>query len=155
MFKTVIWATDGSACADHALGLVRSIAERDHSDVHVVHVRELLASGGMAGPAALADADAVEQRIRDQAQQLSETGTRCQVHVVSSSAGEVAKAIVEIADAAGADVIIVGTRGYSPLIGMMVGSVTQRLLHVAACPVLAVPPAAVPADESPAAAARA
>jgi nucleotide-binding universal stress UspA family protein len=148
MFNTVVWATDGSACSDHALELVRSIAERDHSDVHVVHVRELLATGGMAGPAALTDADAIEQRIRHQAQQLSEAGTRCEVHVVSASAGAVAKTIAKIADDAGAEVIIVGTRGYSALVGMLVGSVTQSLLHVAGCPVLAVPPAAVQADVS-------
>ena len=34
---------------------------------------------------------------------------------------------------------MVGTRGHTPLGGMLLGSVTQRLLHIAPCPVLAVP----------------
>jgi nucleotide-binding universal stress UspA family protein len=37
-------------------------------------------------------------------------------------------------------VIVVGTRGRTPLAGLVLGGVTQRLLHIAPCPVLAVPP---------------
>jgi nucleotide-binding universal stress UspA family protein len=47
--------------------------------------------------------------------------------------------IVDAARAFGADLIVVGTRGYGAVRGMVVGSVTQRLLHVADCPVLVVP----------------
>jgi nucleotide-binding universal stress UspA family protein len=39
----------------------------------------------------------------------------------------------------GADVVVVGTRGHTAIGGLLLGSVTQRLLHVAPCPVLAVP----------------
>jgi nucleotide-binding universal stress UspA family protein len=47
-----------------------------------------------------------------------------------------------IADAARdfrADVIVVGTRGHTAIGGLLLGSVTQRLLHIATCPVLAIP----------------
>jgi nucleotide-binding universal stress UspA family protein len=45
----------------------------------------------------------------------------------------------EIARAVGADVIVVGIRGHTQLAGLLLGSITQRLLHVAPCPVLAIP----------------
>jgi nucleotide-binding universal stress UspA family protein len=38
-----------------------------------------------------------------------------------------------------ADAIVVGTRGHTALTGLLVGSVPQRLLHIAPCPVITVP----------------
>jgi nucleotide-binding universal stress UspA family protein len=52
----------------------------------------------------------------------------------------VAKRIAEIAVEVDGDVIVVGTRGHSAFSGAILGSITQRLLHFAHCPVLAVPP---------------
>ena len=54
--------------------------------------------------------------------------------------GGPAQAIEEIADEARADLIVVGTRGHSPVAGLLLGSVTQRLLHIAGRPVVVVPP---------------
>jgi nucleotide-binding universal stress UspA family protein len=56
--------------------------------------------------------------------------------------GGPAHAIAKIADEAGADLIVVGTRGESPLTRLLLGSVTQRLLHIAEQPVLVIPPTA-------------
>ena len=54
--------------------------------------------------------------------------------------GGPAHAIEEVAAEADADLIVAGTRGHSPVAGLLLGSVTQRLLHIARRPVLAVPP---------------
>ena len=46
MFKTIIWATDGSEAADRALPYAEELAEGDDRALIVVHVKELL--GGRA-----------------------------------------------------------------------------------------------------------
>jgi nucleotide-binding universal stress UspA family protein len=47
--------------------------------------------------------------------------------------------IAAIAQAAQAELIVVATRGVSAIGGLVLGSVTHRLLHIAPCPVLVVP----------------
>jgi len=61
--------------------------------------------------------------------------------------GREADAIAQIAHDRGADVIVIAGRGRSPFVGAVLGSVTQRLLHVADCPVLVVPPAGIALQE--------
>jgi nucleotide-binding universal stress UspA family protein len=57
--------------------------------------------------------------------------------------------IAELARRSQADMIVMGTRGRGQVAGLLLGSVTQRLLHLAPCPVLAVPPGAVARAEQP------
>jgi nucleotide-binding universal stress UspA family protein len=57
-----------------------------------------------------------------------------------------AQSIANLATEVGADMIVVGTRGHSPVGGVFAGSVAQRLLQVAPCPVLAVPPGVAPPE---------
>ena len=55
-----------------------------------------------------------------------------------------------VAEEVGADLIVVGTHGYGRVAGLLLGSVTQGLLHAGVCPVLAVPtgaPAEAPEHE--------
>jgi nucleotide-binding universal stress UspA family protein len=50
------------------------------------------------------------------------------------------KAIVDAAVAEGADLIVMSTHGRTGLAHMLIGSVTERVLRRAPCPILAVPP---------------
>jgi nucleotide-binding universal stress UspA family protein len=52
-----------------------------------------------------------------------------------------AQALIEAADRHDARVIVVGTRGESPLRGAVLGSVSHKLLHLSDRPVLCVPAA--------------
>ena len=61
------------------------------------------------------------------------------LRIATGAAPGAAHMIADIARELGADVIVVGTRGHTAIGGLLLGSVTQRLLHIATCPVLAIP----------------
>ena len=52
--------------------------------------------------------------------------------------GEAAQTIVEFAAQGNFDLIVMGARGLSNLQGVLLGSVSQKVLHLAKCPVLVV-----------------
>lgn len=149
MFKTILWATDGSANADRALPVVKELAESAGTKLVVAHCRELL-SGRAAGLPVNADEDELLGKVRKQAADLESSGFDVRVEIVTSTGTNAPRVIADIARADGADVIVVGTRGHSALVGALLGSVTQRLLHIAPCPVLAVPTGGQAESEDPA-----
>ena len=141
MFSTIVWATDGSAHADRALEYAVAIAQRDGAAIHVAHVVEKLVGVRLAGQNAKLDENELDAKIADQVKTLgAQNGLTVRLHMTSGRSGDVAARIAEIAGECGADLIVVGTRGHSAVVGAVIGSVTQRLLHVADCAVLAVPP---------------
>ena len=64
MFKTILWATDGSETAARALPYALGLAETDKAKLVVVHVREIFVGRGGGYPV-LAD----ETELRDTIQQ--------------------------------------------------------------------------------------
>jgi nucleotide-binding universal stress UspA family protein len=136
MFDTVMWATDGSETAQRALPYACALAIGGR--LVVVHVCELLV-GRLGGQPAYAD-DETERAIREQVEGLREEGIDVSLKLVTTLDTNAAPALAKAASQANADVIVVGTRGNAPLAGLVLGSVTQRLLHLAPCPVFAVPP---------------
>jgi nucleotide-binding universal stress UspA family protein len=150
MFSNIVWATDGSEHADRALGYATRFAAAEHAQLHVVHIVETFVGGRVGGQRAFLNEDQIDAKIKAQAERISaEHGIQATVHMTPSGISNIADCIVEIAGDTRADLIVVATRGHSPIGGLVLGSVTQRLLHVASCPVLAVPPAkTTPADST-------
>ena len=141
MFTTIIWASDGSDNADHALAFAKELAQESGAALVAVHSKELLI-GRAGGYPLLADEEDVEARIARQVEELSDAGITARAIFAGGRVGHAAQTIAETAESVAADLIVVGTRGQTPFAGLMLGSVAQRLLHEAPCPVLAVPPAA-------------
>jgi nucleotide-binding universal stress UspA family protein len=86
--------------------------------------------------------------VRAQVKELTDAGFDVHLHVQTTVGGGPAHVIADVAQNVGADIILIGTRGHAPVAGLLLGSVTQRLLHIAPCPVLAVPPHDVRASAS-------
>jgi len=139
MFDTIVWGTDGSEAADHALPLVNRLAAPP-ARLIVVHTDELMAGRAGGLPVHLDEAE-IEQKIEHQVAELRRSGIQVELHLSRGFQARAAHVIADVAREQGADLVVVGTRGHGPVTGLLLGSVTQRLLHLAPCPVLAVPAA--------------
>jgi nucleotide-binding universal stress UspA family protein len=139
MFQKIIWATDGSEAADAALPQLREIAGSNGTQIVVLHCEETFVGPVAYGLDVSAGEDEIKAKINKQAKDLQSEGLDVTTEFVSGRSGIAAHAIADAAKSDGADLILVGTRGHTALGGLLVGSVTQRLLQVAPCPVMAVP----------------
>ena len=137
MFDTIVWATDGSQQADRALEVAKTLALDNRASLVVVHVVQHYATE--TGLAVYPDEDRMKAKLEQTVQQLSRDGFRPSLRIVDHVGPQPAHEIADIARKEGADLIVMGTRGHGPIAGLLLGSVVMRLLHVAPCPVVAVP----------------
>jgi len=138
VFGTIMWATDGSEAADRALPFARELAEGDGKSLVVAHCNEYFFGRGGGYPV-FADEEELQAKIRGQVAELQAEGIRATLKIVATGSTSPAHVLADVAREFHPDVIVVGTRGHAPIAGLLLGSVTQRLLHIAPCPVLAVP----------------
>jgi nucleotide-binding universal stress UspA family protein len=138
MFKTVLWATDGSETAAQALPFALALTEPGEAKLVVVHAREIFV-GRAGGFPVLADESELQQKIEAQIEGLRSGGLDATFIVRTCTGGHAARTVAAIAEEVGADLIVVGTHGYGRLATALVGSVTQGLVHAGVCPVLAIP----------------
>lgn len=138
MFKTVLWATDGSETAARALPYALELARPSGATLVVAHARELFVGRGGGYPV-LADESELRNRIAEQVKSLQDEGLDATFIVRTCNANHSVRAIAEIAKEVEADLVVVGTHGYGRVAGLLIGSFTQGLLHLGVCPVLAIP----------------
>jgi nucleotide-binding universal stress UspA family protein len=138
--KVIVWAADGSPSSDAAFGAVSAIADDSVEQVVALHVDEIGIGRGGAHDVYV-DEDVRTTAIERRLDELRQEGIKTELRTTKAQAGGggVAHAIAETADEVHADVIVVGTRGHGTVAGLLLGSVTHRLLHIAHCPVLVVP----------------
>ena len=138
MFKVIVWATDGSPSAEDALPLAAGLAKSSGARLVIVHVEELGVSRGGAYHKHADETDMLAG-IEAHLAKLRGEGLDVQLELHKSGSGGAAHIIADAAREAGADLIVAGTRGHGSVVGLILGSVTHRLLHIAPCPVLVVP----------------
>jgi nucleotide-binding universal stress UspA family protein len=140
MLKLLV-AIDGSEHARHALDAAARLARDATVDVVLVNV---LATPGYYGEMVPFDFQTLEGSFREgQASLLHAALTQARalgLQTVRSVAveGPPAQEIARLAADEAVDQIVMGTRGMNALGGLLLGSVAQRVVHLATMPVLLV-----------------
>ena len=140
--KNILVATDFSEPSAVALDYGRDLARSYHAALHVIHVIEdHLALHGPEVGFAYADIERnVEAAVRRDLDAALSPVEREELNArtVITRAGNVAHAIVEYAKHNEIDLIIVGTHGRGAIQRFLIGSVAERVMRTAPCPVLTV-----------------
>jgi nucleotide-binding universal stress UspA family protein len=139
---TIIWATDGSDLADHALDVLRDFAKNWTTRPRIValHIDQRWTGRAMNVPKLAGEQD-LETKIQAQLQTLEAEGFATGFELRHSHRMEDESALVaSAASEIGAQLVVVGTRGHGRTAGALLGSVAQGLMHGTPCPVLVIPP---------------
>jgi nucleotide-binding universal stress UspA family protein len=125
--KRILLATDGSPYSEAAAGAAGHLAKQASLPVTVVSVTTSSHSAARRKEA--------EQIVADKVERLKSMGLEAEGRVVEGRPDE---AIVKIAEDVGADLIVMGSHGRTGLKKIMLGSVVERVIGQAGCPVLVV-----------------
>jgi nucleotide-binding universal stress UspA family protein len=142
MFRHILYATDGSELALKALNTVSELAKIHKSRVTVVHAYP---SPTFYYPDVIAAPyyDELIERSRQAAEDiLDEAARKLRMSSVGVTKvlieGSAANAILKAAKTHRCDLIVMGARGLSDLQGLLLGSVSHRVIQHTTCPVLIV-----------------
>ena len=145
-YRTFVVPYDFSDHAQTALRTASDLAGRLGADVHLVHVVQSPAHlhgvppyGGTAAPSTLdtvAVRTAAMESLREVAASLEGTTGKLETHVFEGAA--VADTLCEAPERLDADLVVMGTHGRTGLAHAFLGSVAERTLRKAGCPVLTV-----------------
>jgi nucleotide-binding universal stress UspA family protein len=145
VLKKVLVATDFSEPSDAALAYGRELAFTFGAQLVVAHVAENTLTRGFGGGDGFVFVDpalqrSVEARAHRQLETLISDEDREQLYaaavVLTSNAP--AHAITEYAKEAAVDLIVLGTHGRGAVAQLLMGSVAERVVRTAPCPVLTV-----------------
>lgn len=138
----ILLPVDGSDCALRAVDhlIAHSAWFREVPEIHLLHVHAPIPIGRVQAHVGKETLHAYyleeSQAQLVAAQQRLDAAER--FHTTHIHVGLPAEIIAKISGELGCDLIIMGTHGRSGVVGLVMGSVANRVLHLANCPVLLV-----------------
>jgi nucleotide-binding universal stress UspA family protein len=150
--RKVLCPVDFSECSRHALDHAAAIARWYGAELTVLHVVSTTpvaayVPGIGSSNVAIAAADH-RQTLSDLSPIVAAVGALGVPAVPLMREGDTVREILETASDLPADLVVIGTHGRSGFERLALGSVTEKVLRRARCPVLSVPPRALEVDPS-------
>lgn len=140
MVQTILVAVDGSAHSKRALEFACDMASRYDASLHLLHVAEqpmtdhvlTLGAASVMVSGTKADLTKAGRKVVEAATDIAKR-RGCKTVTSEVASGDAAKAIINSAKSTGAGMIVMGSRGLGELKGMLLGSVSHKVLHLAPC----------------------
>ena len=128
--QKIVVGNDGSDYSIDAVKLAAEIAKAAGAKLDVVHVSHLPATFYAAAFETPIDLQAQMDSLRQEAEHRAKEAL--------AAVGYPADTLVEYAEREGADLLVVGSRGAGAIERFLLGSISDRVVHHAHCPVLVV-----------------
>lgn len=140
---TIVVGVDGSAGSQAALAFAVAEARLRTCRLRVISAWSLTYVAAPIGMMAPID-DALLPELQDNARAVVDAAVAEAIGDVADieiekTIGEGSPAKVLVDAAQGADLLVVGSRGHGGFAGLLLGSVSQQIVHHAPCPVVIVP----------------
>jgi len=142
ILKRILVATDFGEAAEVALTYGRELARRFGARLEVLHVCDNAIARGFGVDGFTVDFSGLQREIeaaaRRQLDALIDEKDRATLsaRAILTVSSSPALAIVEYAKRSNADLILMGTRGRDGVAHLLMGSVAERVVRIAPCPVL-------------------
>jgi nucleotide-binding universal stress UspA family protein len=140
LMNKILVATDFGEASDAALTYGRALARTFGARLHLLHVTEnvyMKAVGGDAYVTVFPDLQKdIDDAARKQLEERLDADTPTTVVLLTSDAP--ATSIVEYAKTHQIDLIVLGTHGRGAVAHLLMGSIAERVVRTAPCPVLTV-----------------
>ena len=137
MFSNILVAVDGSESANKAFDRSIYLAQKCNSTIDLIHVVQCEVGGDSANTFEIIDElkDKAQRMLEEYRIQAKKNNIPIQITIMQ---GDPAKVIIEHAKSKNYDLIVMGTRGRSSFQELLIGSVSQKVMHHASCPVMVV-----------------
>jgi nucleotide-binding universal stress UspA family protein len=141
MFSTIVVGTDGSDTAARAVAMAIDLARRSGATLHVVSAYKDPATtiaAAQSGPVGMPDTSLTASAIKSSSEELVTEVAKgagpipVETHAV---AGAPADVLINVAEAVGADLIVVGSKGMKGA-RRLIGSVPNSVAHRSHCHVI-------------------
>jgi nucleotide-binding universal stress UspA family protein len=140
-FRKILVPIDFSDHSSAALDLAIDVARSYGATLHLLHCYPI--DPGAISPYGIVIPEGFDRDVREAggrelarwADKAAAAGIAVEQHLSSMFPAEV---IARMAEEIGADLIVMGTRGLSGLRHVLLGSIAERVLRLAPCPVLTV-----------------
>jgi len=136
--KYILLAVDGSKPSERAVETTLELAPCIGAEVVVLHVRETEALPWTSQSVELTTTDEAANLVDGVVRSLKAAGVSARGEIQDALHGSAARDILRMAREVDAGMIVMGSRGLSDLAGLVMGSVTHKVLHLADRPVLVV-----------------